>query len=64
MSDDYVPTAKLRFVERRNDPRSGEFVTRILQQYWEPAYIKDYGRPLAGMPAGEWRDVSMETEHA
>lgn len=59
MSDDYVPTAKLRFVERRNDPRSGEFVTRILQQWWELRAM-----PASSLPDGEWRDIPMETHHA
>lgn len=67
MSDPYVPTLKLRFVERADDNAvaaiyGGTGRRRVLQQWWEPAYIKDYGRPLAGMPEGEWRDVPLESE--
>ena len=51
--DNYVPTMRLRFVERHNDPRSFDFTSRILQQWWA-------NLDLDPNPLGEWRDVPVE----
>lgn len=64
-NDDWVPTARLRFVEREvplDNP--GQLVTkrtvRILQQYWAhdvPGYMRKSAED-------EWRDVVVEEETA
>ena len=62
-NDDWVPTARLRFVEREvplDDP--GQLVTkrtvRILQQLWSrdlPSYMRN-------SEEGEWKDVPIGVE--
>jgi hypothetical protein len=64
-NSDWVPTARLRFVEREvplDNP--GQLVTkrtvRILQQYWAqdvPGYMRKRAE-------GGWRDVEIEEETA
>lgn len=56
---DYIPTARLRFVERLTIIAWDTAVkpTKILQQWWE----EDPYRVPAPLK-GEWRDVPMETE--
>lgn len=70
MSDDYVPTPRLRWVERHNDPRGPLIVSHVLQQWW--ANPEHDSRPMARQSAegemvritfpGEWRDVPVERE--
>ena len=61
---DYVPTNRLRFVERHNDPRSFDFTSRILQQWWGEVLGYNEGVPSIGWTSGEWRDVPVENEDA
>lgn len=51
-TDELVPTAKLRFVEKDGK--------KILQQWWSNAPLVKMGP--AHMIKGEWRDVSVEKE--
>lgn len=68
MNEHYVPTVRLRFVERRGYWLAhGGFVhvadvdasvVRCLQQWWAepmPGYMRDVAK-------GEWRDVALEAE--
>ena len=63
---EYVPTPRLRWVDKHNDPRSYDIVNRVLQQWWaNPEYDP---RPLSRqesprlMSPGEWRDVPIEAD--
>ena len=64
-TDELVPTAKLRFVEREmTTPIDGKTarvqVLKILQQYWSNAPLVKMGP--THMIKGEWRDVPVEKE--
>ena len=69
-SDTWVPTAKLRFVERGGDMVQGvtipagatsSWVPRRILQQWYAEDVPGYMRSTA---AGEWRDVVVEVETA
>ncbi len=65
-TDDLLPTAKLRFVEREITTPLGDGKTarvqvlKILQQYWSNAPLVKMGP--AHMIKGEWRDVPVGKE--
>jgi hypothetical protein len=58
-SQGLLPTAKLRFIERRiaaldvEFQMMGERRIKILQQWW---------KPFDNSPGGEWKDVPLEME--
>ena len=59
-NDDWVPTARLRFVKRREIADVDAPIVRILQQYWAqdvPGYMRKSAE-------GGWRDVEIEDETA
>lgn len=65
MSDPYVPTLKLRFVERQYFRGTTlEKTVRVLQQWWETEIYVSDGTHRLTLPqtVGEWRDVPLETE--
>jgi hypothetical protein len=60
-SKGYVPTARLRFVEREVPGVSGgapPCTLRILQQWWG----QDLPSYMADIAEGEWRDVPLGIE--
>ncbi len=65
-TDELVPTAKLRFVEREQTTVYGDSKTarvqvlKILQQYWSNESLVKMGP--THMIKGEWRDVTVEKE--
>ena len=64
-TDELVPTAKLRFVEREVTTSVDAKVARvqvlkILQQYWSNESLVKMGP--THMIKGEWRDVTVEKE--
>jgi hypothetical protein len=63
MSADWVPTAKLRWIHRRDDaaPTSGLSIGGTVLQQWWAADVPGYMRRDA---EGEWRDVVVEQEPA
>ncbi len=66
---DWVPTARLRFVERKDVARAEDAETgqaeiasvRYILQQWFAEDLPGYMRTSA---AGEWRDVVVEEEAA
>ncbi len=65
VTDNLVPTTKLRFVDRESTiPIDGKTarvqVTKVLQQYWSNESLVKMG-PMH-MVKGEWRDVPLEKE--
>lgn len=58
-NEDWVPTAKLRFVDR---PAPGtEKIRQVILQQWWSQDVPGYMRRDA---EGEWRDVVVEAEFA
>lgn len=57
MTDDYIPTPRLRFIERPQPylPNITR-MQRILQQLWMPPWATK----TAPATDGEWRDVPLE----
>lgn len=63
MNENYVPTARLRFVARFGNEKDPEVMPTaipryVLQQWWAepmPGYMRDVAK-------GEWRDVALEAE--
>ena len=55
-----IPTAKLRFVKRK-DEKGQRY---ILQQWWQGGAVINvgFGDVPVGVQSGEWRDVLVEQE--
>jgi hypothetical protein len=61
MNEDWVPTARLRFVVRAAPPLGDMPVNERVLQVWYSQDVPGYMRRDA---EGEWRDVSVEEETA